>query len=197
MKQNQFINNRFNKNLNLLLNDKYFKILIYLVFVAFIIFKIFPLIGIHLNPVFSGSDQDGIYLTIHNKTTKYDNNDYVSFCLTNKDVLAKAASFDLPIKNGDCENHSAPLLKHICGLPGDKIIYTKNKFYNGDLFINNDYIKSKKITHLINWESNNSYTLKNKEYFICGANKLSFDSRYYGAINYNDLYGKSYLIFKF
>lgn len=188
---------RFKENLNLLYSDIYFKLMLLLLIVVFVLVKVFPLIGIHINPVFSSSDQNGLYLTFQNKKTTYSNNDYVSFCLTNKLALKNAESFDLPIKGGDCPNQSAPLLKHICGIPGDNILYIYNGFYNNGMFINNDYIKSNKIIHLIDWKVNNSYTLKRNEYFICGANKLSFDSRYYGAVNYNDLYGKSYLLIKF
>lgn len=187
----------FKKNIANLKNDKCLHIIfIFFYFIALLIY-IFPIFGIYFITVFSNSDKNGIYLTFkENKNYNYKINDYVSYCLSDKIALESAISYGLPSKGGICKNGSYPLLKHICGLPRQEVKYFNNHFYLGvePQFINKNYMSNEKLIHKIDWKTNPKYIVPESSYFICGENELSFDSRYYGAINVNDIVGISYRI---
>lgn len=184
----------FKNNSVLIFKDKIFRVLISFILFFTIINKVLPIFGYYLVYSLSGSDQNGIYFITPIEDKTVNNNDYVSFCLNDKAALHMASLYGLPTKKGVCKNGSYPLIKHVCGLPNQTIKYQDGKFYVNDQFINSRYITSKNTINEINWNINNTYKLDSDKYFMCGKNKLSFDSRYYGAIPKNDFIGKGYLL---
>lgn len=194
-KTSKFIN--FKRNLNNLSKDKYLITIFIIFYLLLFILKICPLFGIFISHVNSSSDRNGLYLTFIDKGYSYKIGDYATFCLSNQMALESAISYGLTKSGGICPSGSAPLLKHICGLPNEAIEYKDNNFIKDGFKINNDFLKSKKLIHDIDWKKNPIYLVPSNSYFICGDNKMSFDSRYYGAINKSDILGRSYLLLDF
>lgn len=186
--------NNFKQNILRIKQDFYFKFIAFLFVLIFFCLKILPIFGIYFSFVGSNSDTNGIYITFkENNKYIYKKGDYVSYCLTNKNALSYAFKFGLPQKNNQCSNGSAPLLKHVCGTPNETIVFKDNKFYNGSIVISQDYYSKINSMDNFNWNKQ-SYKIPEQNYFICGTNNLSFDSRYYGSINSNDIIGRSYLL---
>lgn len=182
--------NNFSHNINTLFNiikkDKILQFVILLIFLVYIS-------GIRLIQVGSHSDKDGYYLV----NTKFFNKnlnkgDYAGFCLNNEIALNYAISYGLNTKSGICNKNSAPLLKHVCAVSGDKIKLIDNYIYinNNKTFMS--FIKRKDVYSAIDWS--NEITVPKDCYFMCGSSSLSFDSRYYGFICKNDLIARAYLI---
>lgn len=171
---------------------KYKKILV-LIFIFFIYF--FASLGYHLVTVHSGSDHDGVYFSSPYNKTSLKNDEFVAFCLPNKAAHEMAKKFGLTDSHL-CPFGGTPLVKHICATPGDRIVYKSEQ----NIFsINNipqegmTLIKDKRLIHQIDWSK--IYIVPQGSYFICGQDKMSFDSRYYGAIPQNFVKNKMTLLF--
>lgn len=156
--------------------------------------------GYQIVKVFSNSDQNGIYLSVPKKFLKYKKNEYVSFCVPSKNSLLFAELFIKSSglnedKSNICFNGVSPLVKHICAVPGDIISVNKN-FNEKNLYINNK--KSNIIMKYTNTKLNevswNNVKIRKDNYFICGSNPDSYDSRYYGSISKNLIYSKMILL---
>lgn len=181
------------KNLILIKKDKVFLFIVFLIFLMCLLKVIFWFFNFDMVSSSTNSDQNGIYFVNLNKPKPIVKGEYVAFCISDQKALNLAYKFHLK-SNGICKNHSTPLLKHVCALPGDTITINSNNdlLINGILQNNLKVIQSNKLYYKTNWK--NGYKLKEDEYFICGTNKLSFDSRYLGAININDIVATAILL---
>lgn len=179
-------------NLKTILKDKIFLILLLTIFLTLLTKVVMCFLNYSIITSSTGSDQNGIYLIDFNKKDNLKINDYVAFCITDEKSLKLAYLFHLK-KGGPCINGSYPLVKHICGITGDKITLKNNQFiFNGIPQKNLVLLRNSKLNYNVNWDI--GYTLKPNEYFICGKNKMSYDSRYIGPIKTNDIIANAYLI---
>ncbi|MDD7411467.1 signal peptidase I [Fusobacterium gastrosuis] len=85
------------------------------------------------------------------------------------------------------------ILKKIGGVEGDHIIIKDKKLYINDIFI------YEVIEHTFNGVplnpiENLDYVLKENEYFLIGDLKESYDSRYFGVVQKEQLEGKGKLL---
>lgn len=181
------------KNLILIRKDKVFISIIFLIFLMCLLKTLLCFLNLDIVSSSTNSDQNGIYFVNLNKPKPIVKGEYVAFCISDPKALSLAYKFHLK-SDGICKNHSTPLLKHVCALPNDTIIMNSNNdlLINGILQNNLKVIQSKNLYYKTNWK--NGYKLKEDEYFICGTNKLSFDSRYLGAININDIVATAILL---
>jgi signal peptidase I len=101
------------------------------------------------------------------------------------------------------------LIKRVIGLPGETVVIDDNEIYiNGDL-ITQDFIDQTQVhTYCVNGGNTNycSFTVPNNSYFVLGDNRdgqaqddtisgYSIDSRTFGSVNVENIYGK--VIWKF
>lgn len=95
--------------------------------------------------------------------------------------------------NPDCEGRV--IVKRVIGVPGDTIDINED-----GIFINGEYLEesyltdaAKNCTYVVGGEYN-SVNLNNNQYFIVGDNRgASFDSRYFGAVEIDDILYKQSL----
>lgn len=80
------------------------------------------------------------------------------------------------------------LVKRVIGIPGDDILITKGSvFINGIPEFTSDIIIDKTITQVETFE----VLLLSDQYFMLGDNRIvSYDSRYFGPVNRNDIMSK-------
>lgn len=82
------------------------------------------------------------------------------------------------------------IIKIVTGVPGDKI-----KIKGTELWINGNHTDrlwlAKSLPKKTIGDFDVDFTLGEKQYFVMGTTKESFDSRYWGAINYEKIIGKA------
>ncbi len=87
-------------------------------------------------------------------------------------------------------------IKIAAGVPGDEIKYSPNEMY-----VNRVESEIAGMTHAINFlqlnpkEYERQITLNENEFFMVGETIYSYDSRFWGPINEEDILGKAYAIF--
>jgi|TARA_B100001059_G_C17838853_1_gene590396 signal peptidase I len=87
-------------------------------------------------------------------------------------------------------------IKIAAGVPGDEI-----KFSPNEMLVNRVESKIAGMTHAINFlqlnpkEYERQITLNENEFFMVGETIYSYDSRFWGPINEEDILGKAYAIF--
>lgn len=95
-------------------------------------------------------------------------------------------------------NRDYEVVKRVIGVPYDKIELKQNELYiNGEIF-EETYLKNGNEKELTNHGNNAFYsvTLSENEYYVMGDNRrVSYDSRYYGAIKKDCIVGKLKLIY--
>ncbi len=120
--------------------------------------------------------------------------------------------YDVVIVHQDSE--ATPyLIKRVVGLPGEEVVIDNNRIFINDVLLIEEYIDSSVVkTYCTNqaigdWESNTkcTFTVEEDEYFVLGDNRdgnavpqggTSIDSRYFGPVQTNEIYGKVILKFK-
>ena len=107
-------------------------------------------------------------------------------------VSRTAYTFDKEPERGDIIVASSPkleveyIIKRIVGLPGETVEMRNNEIYINGQKLNEPYIKEPMINN-----EDNSWTLGENEYFICGDNRNnSLDSRVIGPIQKKQIFGK-------
>ncbi len=139
-------------------------------------------IGVNFTP----SLARGLYIK-NNEEIQY--NDIVQFCLDNE--IANKVQAERYTSGGSCENGLKPLLKYVVGMEGDKIeirenrvfITQKNKeesvFYG---IIQEIDSKNNQVLSLLK-----DGTIPQNQVYVFSNHKGSFDSRYFGLINIENL----------
>lgn len=106
-------------------------------------------------------------------------------------ILGDIKRFDIIVFDS---HNDASYIKRVIALPGEHIRIEKN----GNIYINNQLIEQNFIgqnqnnyTYISSQSVNMEMTLKEDEYFVLGDNrKVSYDSRYFGAVKEDDIEGK-------
>lgn len=94
-----------------------------------------------------------------------------------------------PMRVGD------KVIKLVGGLPNEVVFYDRYGIETDTGFAFNSNIT--KGLEAIDYEidDTNSYPLGSSQYFLVGERPFSFDSRYWGAANKNQIIGKAYAIY--
>lgn len=94
-----------------------------------------------------------------------------------------------PIRKGDL------VIKRVVGMPGEVMTYNAMHIETNTGFnFSSDIRKGAK--HIgFRFPEQSVLTLNDDEYFLAGDLPFSFDSRYWGAINEQHIYGKAYAVF--
>lgn len=111
--------------------------------------------------------------------------DIVSFCMP-KTV------FSAPSMRGDCGNGTMALVKYLIGVPGDQA-----RISDGKIIINGNEFDAPQFDttsngHPLPRPSKTEFILGNDEYLVYTPAARSFDSRYYGHINSDQIIGKAH-----
>lgn len=119
--------------------------------------------------------------------------------------------YDVVIVHQDNDN-TPYLIKRVVGLPGETVSIDNNRIFINDVLLIEEYIDSSTVkTYCTNSEigtyidsSHCTFTVDDGEYFVLGDNRdgnatsnsgTSIDSRYFGPVDVNEIFGK--VIFKF
>lgn len=124
-----------------------------------------------------------------NEDTNIKRNDIVVFCPTYNDFLKFAEKqgywHNLTLA---CDNTTPKYMKKVVGIPNDDIIINLSGVY-----VNKNKIKHSEPNHQILSDKifknySKHIILKNNEYFLMSDyNQLSYDSRYFGIVNKNNI----------
>ena len=162
---------------------RFFKYIIFLGVLFIVITKIASYFTINYTP----SYPIGVYFK--SNVTKIERNHYYLFCPT-YDKYMKFAETNKFWENMSKSCGKTPMyLKKAYGLPGDYIeVKEKGVFVNGVIVPNSQIVLNNKI-----FKKNYSIQLKENEYFMLSDyNKHSYDSRYFGIINKNQILKQVY-----
>lgn len=142
-----------------------------------LIFLISPLFLFNLRINTTPSYPYGLYKVINNATIE--KGIFVNFCAPDKkDIQLKELKKS---NDGICLNGTTPLLKKVVAIEGDKITVANEKIYVNGIEQVNSKIFVKKVKFFAK-----SQTIKKGEIFVMSDfNPMSYDSRYFGAINTN------------
>lgn len=105
------------------------------------------------------------------------------------------------------------LIKRVVGLPGETVSIDNNRIFINDVLLIEEYINSEQVKTYCTNRNIGTYTDQDhcsfevgvNEYFVLGDNRdgnavsnagTSIDSRYFGPVDVNDIYGKVVLKFK-
>lgn len=89
---------------------------------------------------------------------------------------------------------NTPMVKYLTGLPGDSVRIQRN----GDIYINNR-LKGSGLGYADRLKKTPDFfagttQLKPNQYWFMGSSHQSFDSRYWGAVGYEQIIGRAYPI---
>ena len=142
------------------------------------------------------SEPRGYYLTFKSKINQ---GDVYMICLSKAKMpyLLVMEKLGLQTSN-ECDNGYIPLLKKIVGIPGDIINVTNNGVkVNGSLLNNSIAISQYKKINLLPITLGWSHRLGTNEYWVAGGDiERSYDSRYFGVVNSNEIMSRAVLVFK-
>ncbi|MFN8770209.1 MAG: S26 family signal peptidase [Neisseriaceae bacterium] len=140
------------------------------------------------------SEPLGYYLGY--KAFTYDVGDLVLLCIEDSKYINVMHKLGAIRTDGECKNGTAYLLKRIIAKSGDIVTITEN----GIIVNNIHYLHSKGLLSYngiqLFPQKKRQIKLKGREYFVLGDGNTSFDSRYFGVINVNQIAKKAVLIIK-
>ncbi|WP_318452331.1 conjugative transfer signal peptidase TraF [Photobacterium leiognathi] len=143
------------------------------------------LLGYHFNH--STSYPFGIY-RLTTQQTHYTKGELILFCPPNKPILHTALERHY-LNTGRCEGGFEPVIKKIFGVAGDKISFTQT------ININNTPVphtrRLQKDSHDRPLPQLSNFIISPHHIFVLSDHKpvISFDSRYYGEVNINNVIG--------
>lgn len=129
----------------------------------------------------------GIYHISRDKNIK--RNDIVVFCPPYNEFLKFAEKqgywHNLTLA---CDNTTPKYMKKVIGIPYDEIIINLSGVYINSIKIKNSEPCKEILSDKIFKNYSKHITLKNNEYFLMSDyNQLSYDSRYFGIVNKEDI----------
>lgn len=106
------------------------------------------------------------------------------------DLMVFDFKFDSPyLKSGD------DVVKIVGGMPGEAVGYDSQKVtVDGKVIIKSDIRRGMENLG-VKFKENSKLVLQSNEYFLVGQRPLSFDSRYWGAVNQTQIIGKAYALY--
>jgi conjugative transfer signal peptidase TraF len=173
----------------LLTKKKIFSLVCTFCFAFLVIFSTFH----KLNPSYAlrynrtNSLPVGLYLQTPFKAAKIQRGVMVGFFLDNNlNTMLRGRPWFPPI--------GVPLMKEVFGLPGDTILFKKNEiFINGNLFgLRERYDRNNEE---LPWIYEGPVILKQTQYFVGSHKVRSFDSRYFGPIDKDQMIGIFHPVF--
>ncbi len=127
----------------------------------------------------------GLYLC--QKEDNINRNDLVLFCLNEEQ--AKFASSRGYIDKGNCPTDTAPLGKYVKAVPNDNIAIIDNKIYiNGNVIENSEPLETDDEDRPLT-AAKLPKNLGSNEYLMLSEKVNSYDSRYLGVVNKDQVIG--------
>lgn len=156
---------------------KSFKIFTIIIVFLILLFDVLILIFSNSGFIFNKTKSMPIGLyKIENK--EIEKGDIVTFCLYDDQVKRYPSN-----GNETCKDHNLPLLKEVVATKGD--IVTINDY---GIFVNNQYLpNSKPLNNKVKRALLSNYRLKENEIIVKGTHINSWDSRYYGILDKNNI----------
>lgn len=146
---------------------------------------------------YSTSEPIGKYIIFDDNNIN--NGDLRVVCLSHdKQIYLNTMSkIGLKPNQTSCKNGFTPLLKQVVGIPGDVI-----RLESGGVFINDRLIPNSIATQY--YHSRYLYPqmlgtrrLKKNEYWLSGNSNNSYDSRYFGAVNIDEIKQKAVILWSY
>ncbi len=138
------------------------------------------------------SEPVGYYFVI--QLNNYLVQDKVLVCVVSSKHLSSMHKLGLPYQKLECPNDAPYLLKTIVAKEGDKVEISKSGvLINGELFKSSKAFLTDKGINLYPM-SLQKFILAKDEFFVLGDTLNSYDSRYFGIIRKNQVYGKAILV---
>lgn len=123
-------------------------------------------------------------------------NDLVIACTPNKEMAELALKRDYILHSKyACNWGSEYLLKRVVAAPGDTVLVKNNQIYVNDKLLANSVIL---VADHLNQPLKSilqSATLDKNQYLLFGDTSSSFDSRYFGVVQRNNIKGKALPIY--
>ncbi len=140
----------------------------------------------HIRITGSSDLPHGIYRVVHSKPEL---GDLVEICLS-PDVAQYALKFQY-IHQGDCPHGGAPIIKSIVATAGDNIILEKDQvIINGKVLPYSAQQESDHRGWPLKHVNYGHYILHANQYWVMGHERhFSWDSRYFGVINADNIVG--------
>lgn len=164
-----------------------------------LLFVILIIIGLDASLAnnYSTSEPIGKYLIFDDNNIN--NGDLRVVCLSQdkKIYLDTMSKIGLKPNQTVCNNGLTPLLKRVVGVPGDVI-----RLESGGVFINDQLLPNSIATQYYHSQylypqMLGKYLLKKNEYWISGNGENSYDSRYFGAVNVNEIKQKAIILWSY
>ncbi|MFO7727339.1 MAG: signal peptidase I, partial [Desulfonatronovibrio sp.] len=94
------------------------------------------------------------------------------------------------------EDPSKDFIKRVVGLPGDVVEIKDKKFFRNGRHVEEDYIQHRDRRIVDKRDDFGPYTVPENSYFVLGDNRdESYDSRFWGAVEREDILGKAWIIY--
>lgn len=164
-----------------------------------LLFVILIIIGLNASLAnnYSNSEPIGKYL-IFDKSSVGKGDLRVVCLLQDKQIYLNTMSkIGLKPNQTSCKNGLTPLLKRVVGVPGDVV-----RLESGGVFINDQLLPNSVATQYYHSQylypqMLGKYQLKKNEYWISGNGENSYDSRYFGAVNINEIKQKAIMLWSY
>ena len=128
-------------------------------------------------------------------TNSYHVGDLVMFCVNSQAHILIMHQLGLPTISDECILNTPYLLKRIVASNNDTIQITDNGIsINGILYSNSHVLMNYKNIPLLPIRHSH-FTLKKDEFIVLGNNIYSYDSRYFGVIQQQQIYRQAWLLF--
>ncbi len=135
---------------------------------------------------YTGSVPPGLYRIKPADKNQISQGDYIAFCLPDK--IAQYGMKRGYIHQGDCTNGSQELIKEVIALPQDHVRITEQAIWVGKYRYT---APVQKVDHagkwLERWVKNGINQPHGYWVYGVGSPEYSWDSRYYGSINFNNI----------
>ena len=119
----------------------------------------------------------------------------VLLCIWDESHVEVLHQLGLPYKSGECRNNTPYLMKQIVAKEGDEIRVSEDGVrVNNYLYKNSRVVQKSRQINLLPIRFG-GFKLKRNEYFVLGVTPHSYDSRYFGVINREQIYRGAKLVY--
>jgi signal peptidase I len=121
--------------------------------------------------------------------------DIVLLCVWDESRAEVLHQLGLPYKSGECLHNTPYLMKQIVAKEGDEVSIAEDGVrVNNYLYKNSRLVQKSRQINLLPIGFGR-FKLKHNEYFVLGVTPHSYDSRYFGVINREQIYRGAKLIY--